>query len=80
MKLNATERNTESRIIPWRRWLEGVGVSPVTGWRWRNNGWLHPLNINGKLYITAQEIANFERRAAAGEFEKLAQVPKANRN
>lgn len=79
MKLNGIERNSKPGLTPWRHWLEDVGISPVTGWRWRNNGWLQPININGKLYIAAEEIANFERRAAAGEFEKVARVPNSNR-
>lgn len=79
MKLNDTERDSKRGLTTWRSWLQGVGVSPVTGWRWRNNGWLRPVNINGKLYIAAEEIANFERRAAAGEFEKVARVPNSHR-
>jgi hypothetical protein len=33
------------------------------------------VNIFGKLYITRDEIAKFERRALAGEFHKDATTP-----
>lgn len=69
-----------SNLTAVHRWQQGIGVAAITIWRWRKNGWLHTVNINGKLYVSAQEIANFERRATAGEFEKLARVPKTNRN
>jgi hypothetical protein len=34
-------------------------------------GWLHPINISGRQYLTAEDIEQFRRRAAAGEFAKL---------
>lgn len=29
---------------------------------------IETVNIHGKLYVTADEVARFEARAAAGEF------------
>ncbi len=51
-------------------WLKQIGRSDTTGWRWAQNGWIHPLNISGRPYVTRQDIEQFERRAAAGEFAR----------
>lgn len=44
--------------------------SPVTGWRWAQAGLVHPINLNGRLYLTREEILEFENRAAQGDFAK----------
>lgn len=46
------------------------GVSDVTIWRRRKAGLLKSVNIAGKAYITSESLAEFYRRAAAGEFAK----------
>ena len=57
-------------------WLQEVGVTSVTGWRWRRNGWLKTVNIAGRQYISHDAIQDFTRRAQSGEFEKEHKVPK----
>ncbi len=57
-------------LIRAERWLEGIGRSSTTLWRWRKRGWVTTVSISGKLYISHEEIRRFERRAAAGEFIK----------
>jgi len=47
----------------------------VTAWRWRKKTWLHTINIAGRVYVTAESIAEFTRRAEAGEFAKEHKVP-----
>ena len=56
--------------IALRHWLDEAGVSDTTAWRWRRKGWLRAVNICGKLYLRAEDIAEFTRRAASGEFAK----------
>jgi predicted site-specific integrase-resolvase len=52
-----------------RRWIQQIGISPSTFWRWRQRGWIsEPVNIGGRLYLTMEQIAEFKRRAQAGEF------------
>jgi hypothetical protein len=51
-------------------WLAKIGKSRATGYRWRAEGRLHTVNIDGKLFITQQEIDRFWTRAKAGEFAK----------
>ena len=59
----------------WDSWLQEIGRTHTTGWRWRKCGWISPINISGRLYISAEEISKFTRRAAAGEFAKEHKVP-----
>ena len=46
------------------------GISDVTLWRWCRRGWISVVNICGKNYVDLQSLADFDRRAAAGEFSK----------
>jgi hypothetical protein len=55
--------------IPLNRWLDEMDLSSVTAWRYRRKGWLEVVRIGGRLYITPQALAEFQRRAAAGHFE-----------
>jgi hypothetical protein len=61
------------------KFLRGLGVSKACAWRWRQRGWLTTTNINGKVYISAEAIAEFKRRAESGEFAKKATTPKNRR-
>ena len=65
-----------SGIFALNRWLRQMGVTPITGWRWRENGWLTTINICGRVYISAEAIDEFTRRAKAGEFACLHTVPR----
>jgi hypothetical protein len=47
------------------------GVSDVTLWRWRTRGWIKTSNISGKIYVDLESLAEFDRRAASGEFAKV---------
>jgi alkylation response protein AidB-like acyl-CoA dehydrogenase len=51
-------------------WLASIGKGRTVGWKWRKEGRVHCVNIDGKLYITEQEIDRFWKRAKAGEFAK----------
>jgi len=46
------------------------GESTVTLWRRRKLGLIKCVNIFGKIYVDLQSLAEFDRRAAAGEFSK----------
>ena len=54
--------------VTFERWLEAVGRSRVTGWRWVELGMIQPVNILGRNYITREEDLRFWSRAKAGEF------------
>ena len=52
-----------------------AGISPITLWRWRKLGWLVTLNIAGRQYLSKESLAEFKRRAAAGEFAQDHKAP-----
>ncbi len=57
------------------KYLHESGISPVTAWRYRRKGWLKTINICGRHYVTRAAIADFNRRAQAGEFSKTLRNP-----
>jgi hypothetical protein len=65
-----------SNLLVYDRWLQEIGRTPATGWRYRRRHWISTINIAGRLYITRDEVARFEARAAAGEFSKDHKTPK----
>ena len=66
-------------IISLAKWLEQVGVTPCTAWRWRRKGWLKTVNIAGRQYLTQEAIDEFHHRAATGEFAQVHKVPAPKR-
>lgn len=50
------------------KFLESIGRSRTTGYRWRKMGWLKCVSIAGRPYLTRAAIDEFLKRAAAGEF------------
>ena len=72
MKPNAKQNDEMQELISFAKWLRSIGRSDTTGWRWCQAGWLHPVNIAGRPYLTRHGIRQFQARAAAGEF---AQAP-----
>ena len=65
-------------VISLSKWMEQVGVTACTIWRWRKKGWLTTVNIAGRQYLTQAAIDEFNRRAEAGEFAQAPVVPKRN--
>ncbi len=63
---------------PLTKWLAEMGVGSITGWRWRNRGWLKTVAIANKHYVSDLAIADFNRRLESGEFAKL-QNPKRHK-
>ncbi len=57
------------------KYLEESGLSSVTAWRYRQKGWLKTINICGRHYLSREAIAEFNRRAEAGEFSKVPRNP-----
>ena len=81
--MNAFNSNAEpaaAAIISLSKWLEEVGVTPCTGWRWRKRGWLKTVNIAGRQYLTQEAILEFHRRATGGEFAQFHKTPSRKNN
>jgi predicted site-specific integrase-resolvase len=71
-----SEFKTEGRpILSLHKFCQQAGISDVTAWRWRKNGWLTTVNIAGRPYLTDRAMADFLRRAEAGEFAQEHKVP-----
>jgi hypothetical protein len=71
-----TELTSCNGLRSFNGWLQEIGVSDVTGWRWRKNGWIKVHNISGRSYIDQAEIDRFVSRVQGGEFAKRPIVPK----
>jgi predicted site-specific integrase-resolvase len=69
------DANNSLAVISLSKWLEQVGVTACTAWRWRKKGILKTVNIYGRQYLTQEAIDEFHRRAVAGEFAKEHKVP-----
>lgn len=75
MKAHETETSTEqpaNGLRAARAVCRDRGISDTTLWRWSKNGWIRTVNISGKLYVDMMSLAEFDRRAATGEFSKPA--------
>jgi predicted site-specific integrase-resolvase len=59
--------NDRSGWVSLNTWLDSLGVSSVTGWRWRKRGWLTTVIVGSRHYLRPEDIARFEARAVAGE-------------
>lgn len=57
-------------MIPYSDWLTQIGRSKTTGWRWVSRGWITPMNISGRLYVSSEAIEQFRARAETGAFSK----------
>lgn len=68
------------KTVALSKWLKMVGRSSVTGWRWIKAGWLHPINIAGRLYLTPEDQQQFYERAEKGEFAKPPRGAAAKKN
>ncbi len=65
-----------SDLVSFDGWLKSLGRTRTTGHRWRKKfPWLTVTNIFGKNYISRHVIAEFQRRAAAGEFSRAVHPP-----
>jgi hypothetical protein len=62
---------TAGDLVSFDLWLGSLNRTRATGHRWRRKlPWLKTINVFGKLYIRRTTIEEFERRAAAGEFQR----------
>ena len=58
-------------LVSYDAWIRGLNKTRATGFRWRKEyRWLKTVNIFGRRYISRETIAEFERRAMAGELAR----------
>jgi hypothetical protein len=77
MMLATTSANLLEQVpISLDSFIQRIGVTDTTAWRWRKKGWLKTENILGRVYITAPALREFNRRLEAGDFAKEHIAPK----
>lgn len=72
-QLHSIEKLPAGNLVSFHSWIKGLDRTRATGHRWRKEyPWLNEgvVNIFGKNYISRDTIAEFERRALAGELAK----------
>jgi hypothetical protein len=62
-------------IIALSKFAKQAGISSTTAWRWRCQGILPTINVNGRVFVTSQAAEEFIAKATAGAFEKRKPVP-----
>lgn len=67
---------TTDGLVSLDKFLEDSGLSHVTGWRYRQRGWIKCINLAGRWYVERAEITRFMDRARAGEFAKEPSRPR----
>ena len=69
--------NIETEIpIALELFTRQMGWCDTTAWRYRRDKKLTTTNIAGRLYIMPNDLRDFNRRAASGEFAKTHVAPK----
>jgi hypothetical protein len=76
MNMSVTDPETEPSLLALNLFARQAGLSPITVWRWRKKGWFKTVNIAGRQYVRSEDLAEFKRRAAAGEFAQEHKVPR----
>ena len=72
---NDTEADLLGPPLALSRFIRQMGVTAITAWRWRRDGKLATVNICGRQYVSAEEIAKFNRRVNAGKFAHENKAP-----
>ena len=76
LTLNEKTHSTPgAAVISLSKWMQDVGITACTAWRWRKKGWLQTINIAGRQYLTQEATDEFHRRAVSGEFAQIHKVP-----
>ena len=68
--------NATSELVSLDHYLQALGRTRSTFWRWERQGFVSSVNILGRKFITRQEIARFEAAAVRGELARERRVPR----
>lgn len=66
----APSQQSASNLVSLTAYGRAINRSKATMWRYRKRGWLKPVNLLGKLYLTKQSIEEFEAKVLRGDFAK----------
>lgn len=67
---DTTAQNDASSLVALDRYLQSLGRSRSTFWRWQQKGLVKSVNVFGRNYITRDEIRRFEDAAVSGSLAK----------
>ncbi len=73
---NSPHDSTAEIPIALDKFIETMGITDTTAWRYRKRGWLETDNIAGRVYIYPDAIRKFNARVKSGEFAKEHVTPK----
>lgn len=62
----AVAKQELSSLVSLDRYLESLGRSRTTFWRWQKRGLIQAVNVFGRKYVTRDEIRRFEQAAVSG--------------
>jgi hypothetical protein len=62
----AVAKHDLSNLVSLDRYLESLGRSRTTFWRWQKKGLIRAVNVSGRNYVTRGEIRRFEQAAVSG--------------
>lgn len=68
MQPSASDSEKPPALRPIGDWRDQMDISSTTAWRYAKRGWIHPITIAGKVYLSQDDIDRFEARAKTGEF------------
>ena len=68
-------QNNATTTVALNQWCRRVGISRMTAWRWAKAGRINPVRITNRLYLTAEDQAQFDTRMKAGEFASEVLIP-----
>lgn len=60
---------SEEPPLRWHAFVNALGVSKVTAWRWRKAGFIDVVYLQGTPYVTRAALRKFYARFQAGELE-----------
>jgi predicted site-specific integrase-resolvase len=74
-------QNTEDLRAPISldKFIEKIGLTPVTAWRWRKKGILKCVNICGRNYILPKDYDEFIQRSGNGDFATKVESPRSKK-
>lgn len=81
-RTKSSQEASEAVEIPFAldRFIQNMGITDTTAWRWRKRGWLNTRNIAGRVYILPKDLREFNRRMEAGDFAQEHKTPKRTKS
>jgi hypothetical protein len=67
---SAEPNHVKSNLLALDAYRRELGRSKATIWRYRQKGWLTTVNVLGRLYVSREAVAAFERLINSGDLAK----------